>query len=177
MKLTGTIAALCLTLCLLSAHAANTPPHIQQELPDARLSGEGSFRWFGLKIYDASLWLGSTGYQPASAKFILNLNYAREFYGARIAQASIAEIRQLGLGTAMQQEAWLKQMKALFPDVSEGSQISGVNLPNQGARFYLDGKLLGEIADVEFAQAFFAIWLDPRTSASSLRKQLLAIQP
>jgi Chalcone isomerase-like len=44
-------------------------------------------------------------------------------------------------------------------------------------RFYLDGKLLGEIADVEFAQAFFAIWLDPRTSASNLRKQLLAIQP
>jgi hypothetical protein len=177
MKLSVTLAALCLTLCIHAGHAANTPSHIVQELPDAQLSGQGTFRWFGLKIYDASLWVSRSGYQAASAKFILNLNYARALYGERIALASIDEIRQLGLGTPTQQETWLSQMKELFPDVKEGSQISGVHLPNQGARFYLDGKLLGEIADVEFAQAFFAIWLDPRTSASSLRKQLLANQP
>lgn len=177
MRLYGTIAALCLTLCIASAHAANTPSHILQELPDAQQSGQGTFRWFGLKIYDAALWVGSTGYQTASAKFILNLIYARELYGERIAQTSIDEIRQLGLGSKAQQAVWLNKMIGLFPDVHEGSQISGVYMPNQGARFYIDGKLLGEIEDVEFAKAFFAIWLDPRTSASSLRKQLLANQP
>jgi len=177
MRLSGTFAALCLTFSIVSAQATSTPSHIQLELPDARLSGQGTFRWFGIKIYDAALWVGSTGYQPASAKFILNLSYARELHGERIAQASIDEIRQLGLGSTVQQVVWLSKMKGLFPDVREGSQISGVYIPNQGARFYLDGKLLGEIEDVEFAQAFFAIWLDPRTSASSLRKQLLAIQP
>jgi Chalcone isomerase-like len=174
MKLAGIVVAIFLTLCSAAVHAANMPSHIQQELPDARLSGQGSFRWFGLKIYDASLWVSGSGYQPTAAKFILNLNYARELYGERIAQASMDEIRQLGLGTPTQQETWLKQMKELFPDVKAGSQISGVFLPYQGARFYMDGKLLGEISDTEFAQAFFAIWLDPRTSASSLRKQLLA---
>jgi len=177
MKLPLLFAIVCLLLGFASAQAANIPAHIRQELPDAQLSGQGTFRWFGLKIYDAALWVGESGYQAASAKFILNLSYARELYGERIAQASIDEIRMLCMGSRDQQDAWLKQMKALFPDVQEGTQISGVYLPNQAARFYVDGKLIGEIADAEFARAFFAIWLDPRTSASGLRKQLLANQP
>jgi hypothetical protein len=165
MKLPRLFAIVCLLLGIACAQAANIPAHIRQELPDARLSGQGTFRWFGLKIYDAALWVGESGYQPASTKFILNLSYARELYGERIAQASIDEIRELGIGSSAHQQAWLNKMKALLPDVQEGSQISGVYLPGQAARFYLDGKLLGEI------------WLDPRTSASSLRKQLLANQP
>lgn len=177
MNLPRLFAVVCLLLGIASAQAANIPAHIQQELPDARLSGQGTFRWFGLKIYDATLWVGESGYQNNSAKFILNLNYARELYGEKIAKASIDEIRELGIGSGEQQQAWLGKMKALFPDVKEGSQISGVYLPGQAARFYLDGKLLGEINDAEFARAFFAIWLDPRTSASGLRKQLLANQP
>jgi hypothetical protein len=177
MKLPRLLAIVCLLLGIASAQAANIPAHILQELPDARLSGQGTFRWFGLKIYDAALWVGESGYQTTSAKFILNLSYARELYGEKIATASIDEIRELGIGSSEQQQIWLGKMKMLFPDVKEGSQISGVYLPGQAARFYLDGKLLGEINDAEFARAFFAIWLDPRTSAGGLRKQLLAIQP
>lgn len=177
MKLPRLLAIVCLLLGIASAQAANIPAHILQQLPDARLSGQGTFRWFGLKIYDAALWVGESGYQATSAKFILNLSYARELYGERIAQASIDEIRELGIGSDEQQQAWLSKMKTLLPNVQEGSQISGVYLPGQAARFYLDGKLLGEIADAEFARAFFAIWLDPRTRAGGLRKQLLANQP
>jgi hypothetical protein len=65
-------------------------------------------------------------------------------------------------------------MKAIFPDVKEGEHITGVYLPNQGARFYLNGNLLGEVRDPDFAHAFFAIWLDPRTSDKKLRSALLA---
>lgn len=167
-----------LMLCVLPVYAANdaAPSYIQNELTDARLSGHGSFRWFGLKVYDAALWVeGSRAKADAltSAKFVLDLGYARDLYGERIAQSSIYEISQLGFGTIKQQTEWLAKMKSLFPDVHAGTHISGVNLPLQGARFYLDGKLLGEIDDPEFARAFFAIWLDPRTSATRLRSQLL----
>ncbi|MGV8933377.1 MAG: chalcone isomerase family protein [Gallionellaceae bacterium] len=180
MKLARMLAALSLMLCITAVQATSIPPHIQNELSDAHLSGQGSFRWFGLKIYDAQLWVGDKGYQPeapTAEKFVLDLKYARELYGERIAQASMEEISQLGIGTPQQQEIWLNKMKALFPDVQEGSHISGVYLPGQGARFYLNGKVLGDIADPEFARAFFAIWLDPRTSAGKLRSQLLAENP
>jgi hypothetical protein len=171
-----------LMLCALPVRAASddAPPHITKELADARLSGQGSFRWFGLKIYDARLWVEKAGFQPeqpVSAKLVLDLGYARDLYGKRIAQSSIDEIRQLGIGTALQHQMWLDKMTALFPDVHEGTHISGVHLPGQGARFYLDGKLLGEIDDPEFARAFFSIWLDERTSAAKLREQLLASIP
>ncbi len=178
MKRLRNVAAILLSLLLINgiAQAATVPVHIQSELPGAQLLGQGGYRWFGLKIYDAMLWVDKSGYQPITAtsgKFILDLRYARNLDGVRIAESSIDEIRKLGLGTAAQHEEWLGRMKALFPDVHEGTHISGVYLPAEGARFYLDGKLLGEINDAEFAQAFFSIWLDERTSAAKLRSQLL----
>lgn len=171
-----------LMLCVLPVYAENnaTPAYIQNELPGARLSGQGSFRWFGIKVYDAELWVGKDGYNPgspANTKLVLDLAYARDLYGERIAQSSIYEINQLGFGTKSQQAAWLEKMKALFPNIQAGTHISGVCIPAEGVRFYLNGKLLGEIRDSEFARAFFAIWLDPRTSAAKLRSQLLAAHP
>jgi len=173
----STLLGLLVWVCPVDAANDTIPAHIQSELHEAHLSGQGSFRWFGLKIYDAVLWIDKDGYQPGAptaAKFILDLNYARDLYGARIAQSSIDEIRQLGYGSPDQQTQWLQKMKSVFPDVHEGTHISGVYLPAKGARFYLNGKLLGEIEDPEFARAFFAIWLDERTSAAKLRRQLLA---
>lgn len=171
------LAAILVLLFVAQAEASNIPAHIQNEISDARLAGQGNFRWFGFKIYDAELWVGDQGYRPdapESAKFALSLTYARDLYGKRIARTSIDEISKLGYGTSEQREVWLTRMEALFPDVHEGTRISGVYLPDRGARFYLNGNLLGEIADRDFARAFFAIWLDPRTSASSLRNSLLS---
>jgi hypothetical protein len=176
MVMTRILAALSLLLCVATAQAANIPEQVKSEIGSARLAGQGSYRWFGLKIYDAEFWVGYQGYRPdapESAKFALKLTYARDLYGERIAQSSIDEISQLGFGTGAQREVWLKQMKALFPDVREGTQITGIYLPDRSARFYLGGTPLGEIAYTEFARAFFAIWLDPHTSAGSLRSQLL----
>jgi len=45
-----------------------------------------------------------------------------------------------------------------------------------GCRFYVGDQLQHEIRDPEFAEAFFAIWLDPRTRDPELRQQLLGLQ-
>jgi hypothetical protein len=154
---------------------ASTLP-VPHELEQARLSGQGSYRWFGIKLYEASLWRESGVRNAASVldeKFILELVYARDFQGEQIAEASMDEIRKLELANSAQQLAWLKRLREVLPDVSEGARLSGVNLPGVGLRFYYEGKLLNEIADAEFARAFFSIWLDERTSAPRLRNQLL----
>lgn len=163
-------ALLCALLPGAPAFAA--APHIDAEIAAARLAGEGSFRWFGLKIYDAQLWVGDAGYR-ADAAFALDLNYARNLSGVKIAEASRDEIAKLGIGTEAQRAAWLANMVRLFPNVAEGDRITGVFQPGSGARFYFNGKLLGDVADVQFAQAFFAIWLDAKTTAPALRKALL----
>ncbi len=152
------------------AHAA--PAHVDAHLTKARLAGQGAFTWFGLKIYDAELWVGEKGYVPGEP-FVLDLRYARKLDGIKIAEASAEQMAKIGAGSATQRTAWLARMKEIFPDVKDGSRITGVYLPASGARFYLDGKALASVPDPEFARAFFAIWLDPKTTAGSLRNALL----
>jgi hypothetical protein len=178
-SLLGATITLLLALLPGTALAASNiaPIHIQNEVRQARLAGEGTFRWFGLKIYDAQLWVGEKGYvsdSPSDEKFALNLRYARSLHGAKIAEASREEMLKLGLGTEQQRTRWQASMETLFPDVEEGTQLTGVFLPGEGARFYADGKPLGDIRDPEFARAFFAIWLDANTTAQKLRTALLA---
>jgi hypothetical protein len=162
------------------AEPVTAPAYLAQVLPDARLAGQGTFRYFGLRIYDARLWVGAQGYSPAAPEtqpFALTLVYARGFKGKQIAQRSIDEIKHLRLGNVEQQQAWLEQMTRVLPDVQTGTELSGVYEPAHGARFYLDGKFIGAIADPQFAYAFFAIWLAPQTSAPALREALLADLP
>jgi hypothetical protein len=166
------LAAL-LTLACACALAQAAPGHVEQAVPQARLAGSGAFTWFTMKIYTAELWVGPQGYQP-EAPFALDLRYARKLDGVKIAEASAEQMAKTGAGSAAQRNAWLARMKAIFPNVNEGTHITGVNLPGEGARFYLDGKPLGSVADPAFARAFFGIWLDPATTAPALRTALLA---
>jgi hypothetical protein len=145
-------------------------------LPQASPLGSGSFRWFGLKLYDARLWAerrSFNGNEWMRTPLALELTYARTLYGARIAEASIDEMKKLGLGSAAQHRAWLDAMKQVFPNVEEGTQLIGLYQPGHATRFYRDGVAVGEVADPEFGPAFFAIWLHPRTSAPKLRAALL----
>jgi hypothetical protein len=163
-------AAIAIFFACAAALAAPAP--VDSHLSGARLAGQGAFTWFGLRIYDAELWVGEKGYLP-NEPFVLDLRYARKLNGIKIAEASAEQMAKIGAGTPSQRALWLARMKEIFPDVKEGSRISGVYLPGSGARFYLDGKALASVPDPEFARAFFAIWLDQKSTAPSLRSALL----
>jgi len=134
--------------------------------------GEGTLRWFGLKVYDARLWTAG-GAVDFDRPLRLELRYARALRGPAIAARPEEEIARLGFGSPEQRASWLAAMQRLFPDVMAGDTLAGEHLPGRGARFLRNGQPLGEIADSEFSRAFFSIWLDPRTSAPDLRAALL----
>jgi hypothetical protein len=177
-RLRRTAAPFALGTALVLPAAANTavPAPVATDIADARLSGSGRFSWFGLPVYDAALYAGGEldADEPSAQPFVLELRYARSLRGAAIAEASRDEMARLGAGTDAQRVAWHREMTRLFPDVARGQRLAGVNLPGRGARFYLDGRFIGAIADPDFARAFFAIWLDARTQAPALREALLA---
>jgi hypothetical protein len=50
-----------------------------------------------------------------------------------------------------------------------------VYVPTAGARFFLNGRLIGETTDAAFSEAFFKIWLDPKTRRPELRSALLGL--
>jgi hypothetical protein len=156
--------------------AAPVPPaYLVSDLPQARLQGSGRLRFMGLRIYDIRLWTGASpaGADWAGVPLALELVYARKLVGAQIAERSLAEMRRLAEPAPDTAQRWLAAMKELFPDVNEGDRITGLNLPGQGARFFHNGTLRGDVRDSEFARLFFGIWLSPRTSEPALRASLL----
>jgi hypothetical protein len=110
--------------------------------------------------------------------FALELQYLRKLEGASIASRSIDEMRRLGSFSDAQAQSWLAAMRELFPNVGVGERITGVNLPGEGAEFWVNGQRVGVVKDVNFARLFFGIWLDERTSEPKMRAQLLqGLQP
>ena len=157
------------------------PACVARALPGARLSGSAELRWWGLDIYRAWLWVGPHGLDTSrlgAQAFALELRYARSLRGRDIADKSAELIARLGLGSPAQRRAWHASMRAMFPDVHAGDTLVGLYRPQpQGggrSRFVFDGRVVGDIEGQDFAQAFFSIWLSPRTSEPALRQALLA---
>ena len=152
------------------------PAPVSGALPQARLAGEGRLRWFGLAIYDARLFVPAQGLDPARyarTPFALELQYARTLLGEDIAQASLKEMTRMEFGTPAQRAGWLAAMRRLFPDVVAGDRLTGINRTDGQVQFYRNDTDIGRVEDRLFGEAFFAIWLDPRTQAPDLRRALL----
>ena len=177
MRAAALAAALSLGLALAGAPgpASAVPPPARAAIEQPRLAGEGVLRWFGLKVYQARLWVGRNfdPQRPEAAPFSLELQYARALPGEKIAERSLEEIARLGYGREDQRRNWFAAMRGIFPDVSEGDRVAGVYRPGGPTSFYLNDRRIGEVSDPEFGVAFFAIWLDRRTVAPSLREALL----
>jgi hypothetical protein len=160
-------------------HAEFSRPEVAA-LKGAVPSAPGRLRFWGFEVYDARLWtpVGFRYGQYAQHPFALELQYLRRLEGAAIASRSIDEMRRVGGFSEVQAQSWLTAMRELFPNVSPGERITGVNLPGEGVEFWVNGQRVGIVKDVVFARLFFGIWLHERTSEPKLRVQLLqSLQP
>jgi len=139
-----------------------------EALAGLRRWGSGEFRRFGFLVYEATLWAGEDPQRPPLA---LRLDYRRAIEGKVIADASVNEMRRFVSDPALLRR-WGEQMQRIFPDVKPGEHLLGLHRGDE-ARFYQGEHLIGAIGEPGFAHAFFAIWLDARTSEPALRAALL----
>lgn len=156
------------------AHAESVPAALAGISPSPRLSGQAVLRFFGLRVYDARLWV-STGNAPDlfDRELFLELRYGLSLKGERIAARSVDEMVGIGQGSDAQRRVWGEAMRGLFPDVNSGDRLLGQYSPRGPSRFFLNDRPLGVIEDPDFGRAFFGIWLDPRTSEPAMRESLL----
>ncbi|MGE0098885.1 MAG: chalcone isomerase family protein [Hydrogenophaga sp.] len=177
---TNTFAFVAWMVCALAlpavgAHAMTPETTVGLALKDQQKLGSARLRVWGFEVYDATLY-ATPGFDPqrfTEHRFGLELSYLRSFKGPDIAERSIDEMRGLANIEPEQAERWLQAMGALFPDVRRGDRITGVHVPGTGARFYLNGQWLGEVADEAFSRLFFGIWLSPKTSQPGMRRTLI----
>ena len=137
-----------------------------------RSSGNGRLRYMMMDIYDAELFAPDGQYEPGKP-VALRLTYLRNFTGAKIADLSAQEMRKEGVTDEVKLSAWYNQMRDIFPDVDDGTAVTGIELANGATEFYKDGKQIGAIDDPDFGPLFFGIWLGKGSSESELRADLL----
>ncbi|MCW3147848.1 chalcone isomerase family protein [Stutzerimonas stutzeri] len=160
--------------CLLWLIPLLATANWREAVPEARLIGEGELRFFGLRIYDARLWSATEPLQT-QRPFALELTYHRAISRDDFVRTSLEEIQRLSgepVDSARMRQ-WRAEMRQAFVDVRPGERITGVYLPGRGCRFYVNDRLQHEVADPAFAEAFFAIWLDPHSRDQKLRRDLL----
>ena len=169
-----------LVICNVGAQATVQPPvELRTALAGAQRAGAARLTFWGFEVYDASLWVGN-GFQADlwdRRPLAIELRYLRAFEGRDIAQRSLDEMARMAPVSPAQSELWLAEMKNAFPDVKKGDRLVGIYDPGKGARFFYNGSPTGTVRDAEFAQRFFGIWLDRRTSEPAMREALLAPVP
>ena len=141
-----------------------------------QLQGSGALRFFGFKAYDAKLWsAGGLKTNPLTDKalFALEIVYDTKIKAEEIVNVSLVEMARLRKLTDLQIKTWTADMQSTFPSVVSGDRFTGVFVPKIGTKFFLNSRLIAEINDPAFGDAFFAIWLDDGTKRPDLRKSLL----
>ena len=64
--------------------------------------------------------------------------------------------------------------KDVYVNINKGDQFSAIFNPGSGTTFIYGDKIVGNVVDQDFAEAFFGIWLSSKTSAPELRSKLFA---
>lgn len=172
------VTAITLTALPMTPATATPQPPAELGHSQVRLQGSGVMRFFGLRVYEARLWVKSAldvnAY--ASSEFALELVYDRRLEGKAIAERSVAEMRRIGEFDEAKAKGWLDLMSRAFPDVEAGDRLLGTNDGQGQVRFFHNGKLTAQTIDAEYARLFFGIWLSPRTSAPALRESILGLR-
>ncbi len=154
------------------ASDGGAPSYVKKYFNDAAPVGAGRLNYMFFSVYDATLY-APKGRFDGGNKFALSLKYLRSIEGRAIADASADQMRKQGFKDEIKLAQWHDQMVKIFPNVDDKTILTGLNVPGHGAKFYKNGKFVGEIKDPKFSKHFFDIWLGQNTTAPDLRRSLL----
>lgn len=170
---------LCRTLMLagialfsLGSARAMLPPSPGTE--SLNLVGTGELRWFGLSIYEASLWTPEGQFDAVNRhqQVALIIDYARNIPSDKLVHSARTEWQRLGIRDP-RTEQWCEQVALIWPDVSPGDQITTIVEKGGPTRFFFNQREIGTITDPDFGPALLDIWLHPDSRSEKLRRALI----
>lgn len=163
-----------LSALLFYAHGALAGQTMLNSVPDASVVGRGVLSYAFWDVYEATLYAPKGRFDPTKP-VALSIAYYHAIDGKDIADRSVQEMRKQGFNDEIKLAAWNAQMKAIFPNVKDGTVLSAVYNPGRQTAFYNGGEAIGSIKGDDFGKLFFGIWLGERTSEPELRRALLGL--
>lgn len=137
-----------------------------------QLVGEARLSVLFWSVYDSRLYSDDGSYAPDKRPLRLEIEYLMDIESSALVKQTAQEWRHLDLEHERQQ-AWLRELAALWPDVSKHDTLTLEVDKRNRSTFFLNGERLGVMEDDDFGEQFLAIWLSPDTSRPKLRQQLL----
>lgn len=128
---------------------------------------ELNFRWWTFKIYNAQVWTPKASKPDFKNEILLHLTYQRDISAEDLLESTDDEWKDLKLFVEGKSEKWLKQLKAIWPDVKKGDSLT-THWNGKETFFYQGNTLLGKISDQDFGPRFLKIWLHPKSKTKKL---------
>src|SRR5260370_19487994 len=94
------------------------PPPVLSTAPSMHLFGKGRHSWWGIRMYDATLWIVGPRWS-AAAPHALDLEPGRDVPADTLVKNAITEMRELKVGDERQLTIWQAEMKNLIPNVKQ----------------------------------------------------------
>jgi len=143
-------------------------------------SSSATYRWWGIKVYDAYLRFTPENSKPAyqvrplEFKIVYDIDIERD----ELIETTVDEWNNLAISKTdlcQSRQDWVKLLANIWPNLSQGDQLTLKVAENGSATFLHNQKEIGTLHDQNFAPCFLAIWLAEDTSAKSLRRDLLQL--
>jgi hypothetical protein len=135
--------------------------------------GNYNLKVWGFKIYNIQLLSDSKNFSYQN-KLALVINYQRDFAKKDLIKRSLEEISRIN---EIKDEALLKnyqnKLEEIFLDVKKGDRKTAFFNHKNGVKLYFNGKFVGEINDLIFAQRFVDIWLSDKSSFPKMTNAIL----
>jgi Chalcone isomerase-like len=173
---TAVVATILLTVSTAAAQPATPKPlpaPVQAQAPGIRPLGRGRQTLWGVRVFDATLWVVGARFTPAEPH-ALDVEPGRSVNSDTLVNNAMAEMQRLKLGNPSQLASWRLEMRRLIPNVRSGDQVV-VFCPSEAKTIaYHNGRIQGEVDDATLCPAIMNVWLHPASQNQALRNQLLA---
>jgi hypothetical protein len=150
-----------------------------REKDGLRRTGEGTFRYLGLKLYTAYLYLDDSHADaekawPKGTKRLV-IHYLRDIPRKALIQAAERNLRSNLKGNYEALRSRIDRLHAAYNDLKKGDTYE-LAYVNGATLLYHNDRLREKIEGQDFAEAYFGIWLSKDPISGALRRDLLGIR-
>ena len=148
------------------------PKPVIERAPGIHQLGRGRHTWWGVHMYDATLWVVGPQFAP-SQPHALDLEPGNSASSEMLVKSAIDEMRRQKVGDDRKLRAWANEMKRVIPGVQRGDQIVIFCPADNETLVYFNGVQRGVVEDPTLCPAIMNVWLHPSTRHQQVRKGLL----
>lgn len=175
--------AILITGCLILASnvfASSPYEELERDWRKWNTVGQAQLTMLFFDIYQSQLLTPTGSYAVGQDitphPLALSITYQRDITRVQLLEATQEQWQKLGFANNTTQ-AWVGKLEKIFPDISEGNNLTYVTDGTRGEFFYTSDQAsmrsIGIVEEESMNDAFLAIWLSPDTDYPRLRQNLI----